>query len=102
MSAIGLQRQLGRDYVYAFMILVAMGMRPEVRYIPSTRHDSFDPSAYSRQSAYGAGSSDRQRSTAARMTQRDYTLERKRRKRKKVIDKMAAVFILQGWLDSQS
>ena len=25
-----------------------------------------------------------------------------RRKRKKVIDKMAAVFILQGWLDSQS
>lgn len=42
MSAIGLQRQLGRDYVYAFMILVAMGMRPEVRYIASTRHDSFD------------------------------------------------------------
>ena len=56
-----------------------------------TRHDSFDPSAYSRQSAYGAGSSDRQRSTAARMTQRDYTLERKRRKRKKVAAIVAAV-----------
>ncbi len=42
MSAIGLQRQLGRDYVYAFMILVEMGMRPEVRYIASTRHDTFE------------------------------------------------------------
>ncbi len=41
LSAIGLQPQLGRDYVYAFMILVEMGQRPEVRYIESTRHDTF-------------------------------------------------------------
>lgn len=48
------------------------------------RHDSFDVSAYSRNSAYGSDQADRQRSTAARMTQRDYTRERKRRKRKKI------------------
>lgn len=50
MSALGLQRQLGRDYVYAFMILVEMGMRPEVRYIKSARHDSFG----SEQEAYAS------------------------------------------------
>ena len=42
LSAIGVQPQLGRDYVYAFMILIEMGYRPEVRYIKSVRHDSFD------------------------------------------------------------
>lgn len=41
MAAIGLQRQLGRDFVYAFMILVGMGLLPEVRYIRSARHDTF-------------------------------------------------------------
>ncbi len=51
-----------------------------------SRHDPFDPSAYSRNSSSYASVSDQQRPTAAaRMTQRDYTLERKRRKRKKTV-----------------
>ena len=42
MTAIGLQRVLGRDYLYAFMILSNRGYKPEVRYIPSERLDTFD------------------------------------------------------------
>ncbi len=42
LSAIGLQNRLGRDFVYAFMILAQMGHHPEVRYIPSARHDTYD------------------------------------------------------------
>lgn len=45
MSAIGLQRALGRDYLYAFMILSNRGYKPEVRYIPSERLDTFDSEA---------------------------------------------------------
>ena len=32
---------LGRDYLYAFNILAAEGIRAEVRYIDSTRDDTF-------------------------------------------------------------
>lgn len=42
LSELGLQPQLGRDYVYAFVILTQMGFRPEVRYIESVRHDTFE------------------------------------------------------------
>lgn len=42
LSAIGIQSQLGRDFVYAFMILLDMGYRPEVRYILSTRYDTYE------------------------------------------------------------
>lgn len=42
LSAIGLQGRLGRDYLYAFLILTQMGYAPEVRYIPSHRADTFD------------------------------------------------------------
>lgn len=41
MAAIGLQPLLGRDYLYAFMILSNRGLKPEVRYIPSERLDTF-------------------------------------------------------------
>lgn len=41
LSAIGIQADLGKDFVYAFMILQHCGLLPEVRYIPSTRHDTF-------------------------------------------------------------
>lgn len=41
LSAIGLQPLLGRDYLYAFMILSNNGYKPEVRYIPSERLDTF-------------------------------------------------------------
>lgn len=42
MEAIGLQSYLGRDFAYAFMILIAMGYMPEVSYIPSHRSDTFE------------------------------------------------------------
>lgn len=58
------------------------------------RHDSFDASAYSRNGAYGSDQSDCQRLTAARMTQRDYTRERKRRKRKKIAAIVLAVVVV--------
>lgn len=41
MSAIGVQSYLGRDYLYAFLILVDMGYFPEVKYIESERQSSF-------------------------------------------------------------
>lgn len=41
LSAIGVQNHLGRDYIYAFMILVQMGYYPEVSYIPSTRKNNY-------------------------------------------------------------
>lgn len=41
LSAIGLQNRLGRDFVYAFIILAQMGYHPEVRYIPSARRDTY-------------------------------------------------------------
>lgn len=42
LSAIGMQSQLGRDFVYAFMILLDMGYKPEVNYILSTRYDTYE------------------------------------------------------------
>lgn len=41
LAAVGLPAVLGRDYLYAFNILVAEGIRAEVRYIDSTRDDTF-------------------------------------------------------------
>lgn len=41
LSAIGVENMLGRDFIYAFMILAQMGYLPEVRYIPSTRIESY-------------------------------------------------------------
>lgn len=45
LSAIGLQSLLGRDHLYAFMILSNRGYEPEVRYIASERLDTFDTEA---------------------------------------------------------
>lgn len=42
LSAIGVQNHLGRDYIYAFMILAQMGYYPEVSYIPSTRKNNYE------------------------------------------------------------
>ena len=42
LEAAGLHGRLGRDFVYAFNILVGMGVSPEVSYIPSSRYDTFD------------------------------------------------------------
>ncbi|MDD7369683.1 MAG: methyltransferase domain-containing protein [Berryella intestinalis] len=41
-DAVGLGRGLGRDFLYAFNILAARGIRPEVAYIPSKRYDTFE------------------------------------------------------------
>lgn len=41
LAAVGLPAVLGRDYLYAFNILAAEGVRAEVRYIDSTRDDTF-------------------------------------------------------------
>lgn len=41
LAAVGLPAVLGRDYLYAFNILAAEGIRAEVRYIDSTRDDAF-------------------------------------------------------------
>jgi hypothetical protein len=42
LEAIGIKSMLRADYLYAFMILVQMGYYPRVRYIPSTRFDSWN------------------------------------------------------------
>lgn len=42
MDAIGAEITQSRDYVYAFNILIGMGLKPEVRYIDSPRRDTFD------------------------------------------------------------
>ena len=42
MRAIGASVTRGTDYIYAFNILVGMGLRPEVSYIDSPRRDTFD------------------------------------------------------------
>ena len=42
LTALGLQNQLGRDYLYAFAILAEEGLKPEVSYIESARPDTFD------------------------------------------------------------
>jgi SAM-dependent methyltransferase len=42
LAAVGLPHIFGRDYWYAFNILVSEGITPEVRYIRSTREDTFE------------------------------------------------------------
>ena len=42
LAAVGLPQVLGRDYLYAFNILACEGIKAEVRYINSTRDDSFE------------------------------------------------------------
>lgn len=42
LSEIGLQQYIGRDFLYAFMILVNAGYMPEVRYIRSVRIDTYE------------------------------------------------------------
>lgn len=41
LAAVGLPCVLGRDYLYAFNILANEGLKAEVRYIDSTREDTF-------------------------------------------------------------
>ena len=41
LSAVGFQKQAGRDFLYAFNILAAHGLNPEVAYIESVRMDYF-------------------------------------------------------------
>lgn len=41
LAAVGLPSVLGRDYLYAFNILANEGIKAEVRYIDSTRDDTF-------------------------------------------------------------
>ena len=42
LSAAGISDHIGHDFLYAFNILVQMGIRPEVAYIPNTRIERFD------------------------------------------------------------
>lgn len=42
MVAAGLKDFVGHDFVYAFNILVQLGLRPEVHYIPNKRIDRFE------------------------------------------------------------
>ncbi len=42
LADLGLEHALGRDYLYAFNILTAHGIQPEVSYIRSERADTFD------------------------------------------------------------
>ena len=42
LEAAGFGRRVGRDFVYAFNILISCGITPEVAYIPNTRTDAFD------------------------------------------------------------
>ena len=66
LKAIGMSSEVGHDFAYAFMILMEMGYLPEVRYILSARHDTYDTEeeAYSslermvRDSARGTASED--------------------------------------------
>lgn len=42
LSEIGLQQYIGRDFLYAFMVLANAGYLPEVRYITSLRIDTYE------------------------------------------------------------
>lgn len=42
LAAAGFSRRAGRDFMYAFNILAASGINPEVAYIPSVRMELFD------------------------------------------------------------
>ena len=41
-EALGIQQRVGRDFLYAFNILAACGLHPEVAYIPSVRIELFE------------------------------------------------------------
>lgn len=41
LQAIGLQNSIGKDFVYAFMILAQEGVHPSLQYISSTRRDTY-------------------------------------------------------------
>ena len=41
-EAVGIQRRIGRDFLYAFNILASSGINPEVAYIPSARMELFE------------------------------------------------------------
>lgn len=42
LRAIGLEHYIGRDFLYAFMILTQMGLLPQVNYISSERDDFYE------------------------------------------------------------
>ena len=42
LRAIGFENSVGRDYWYALNILIQMGIKPELRYIKSIRHDVYE------------------------------------------------------------
>ena len=42
LEAAGFERRIGRDFMYAFNILAAQGINPEVAYIPSVRMELFE------------------------------------------------------------
>lgn len=50
---LGLQSQLGRDFLYAFAILVDMGYHPEVRYINLPKTKTFNTRAQAREHLEG-------------------------------------------------
>ena len=42
LAALGVSKRVGRDFMYAFNILAANGINPEVAYIPSVRMEVYD------------------------------------------------------------
>lgn len=42
LTQLGLQNQIGRDYLYAFNILAQLGLKPSISYIESEKDDTFD------------------------------------------------------------
>ena len=42
LTELGLQNQVGRDYLYAFNILAQLGLKPSISYIESEKDDTFD------------------------------------------------------------
>ena len=42
LRAIGMTEAVGRDYWYALNILIQMGIKPELQYIKSARHDIYE------------------------------------------------------------
>lgn len=47
---LGLQAQLGRDFLYAFNILAGMGLHPSVAYLNNSRHDTYETRAEAEES----------------------------------------------------
>lgn len=42
LESLGLQKQLGRDFMYAFNILASLGYHPSVTYLNNARHDIYE------------------------------------------------------------